>query len=87
MGCTLNKEIILLEYTYQEVRKHNNQHDCWIIVGKYIYDVTSFLDLHPGSSNAILQNSGDICDHHFKFHSKTACEMLVKYKIGKIKDI
>ena len=86
MGCKIVREEIP-EYPIYEVRKHNDQNDCWIIVGKYVYDVTTFLDRHPGSKKAILQNAGEICDHHLNFHSQKARDMLMEYKIGKIKKI
>ena len=84
MGCKIFREE-LQKYPIYEVRKHNNQYDCWIIVGKYVYDVTTFLDQHPGSQQVILRNAGEICDYHFQFHSQKARNMLNKYKIGKIK--
>ena len=89
MGCKIVREEIpeLSKYPIYEVRKHNDQNDCWIIVGKYVYDVTTFLDRHPGSKKAILRHAGDICDHHFEFHSQKARDMLMEYKIGKIKKI
>lgn len=85
MGCKIFREKIP-EYPIYEVRKHNNQNDCWIIVGKYVYDVTTFLDRHPGSKKAILRHAGEICDHHLNFHSQKARDMLMEYKIGKIQN-
>ena len=86
MGCKIVREEIpeYPKYTIYEVRKHNNQNDCWIIVGKFVYDVTTFLNRHPGSKKAILRHAGEICDHHLNFHSQKARDMLMEYKIGKI---
>ena len=89
MGCKIFREEIpeLSKYPIYKVRKHNNQNDCWIIVGKYVYDVTTFLDRHPSSQQSVLRHAGKICDLHFEFHSQKARDMLMEYKIGKKKKI
>ena len=38
-----------------EVSRHNKKDDCWIIVNDDVYNVSSYLDIHPGSLNAILK--------------------------------
>ncbi|KXN87469.1 Cytochrome b2, mitochondrial [Leucoagaricus sp. SymC.cos] len=42
----------------QTVASHNNRDSCWIIVHGKIYDVTDFLDEHPGGSKIILKYAG-----------------------------
>ena len=42
----------------EELSKHNTDRDCWIIVHKKVYDVTTFLQEHPGGPNIILQYAG-----------------------------
>lgn len=32
----------------QQISEHNNPEDCWIVVDKQVWDVTDFLDEHPG---------------------------------------
>ena len=44
--------------SYEEVGKHNQKSDCWVIVHGKVYDVTSFLDEHPGGSAIILKYAG-----------------------------
>lgn len=39
----------LKTYTAQEVAKHNLRNDCWIIVDGEVYDVTEYVDEHPGT--------------------------------------
>ncbi|KAF8162372.1 FMN-dependent dehydrogenase-domain-containing protein [Pholiota molesta] len=41
-----------------EVAKHNSRESCWIIVHGNVYDVTEFLDEHPGGSKIILKYAG-----------------------------
>lgn len=33
-----------------EVQKHNNKDDCWVIIHGKAYDVTEFMPEHPGQS-------------------------------------
>jgi cytochrome b involved in lipid metabolism len=34
--------------TMEQVEKHDNEKDCWIVVEKKVYDCTKFLSDHPG---------------------------------------
>ncbi|KAN0130821.1 glycolate oxidase [Lactarius tabidus] len=40
------------------VAQHNSRKSCWIIVHGKVYDVTEFLDEHPGGSKIILKYAG-----------------------------
>ncbi|KAF9529720.1 glyoxylate dehydrogenase [Crepidotus variabilis] len=40
------------------VSEHNSRDSCWIIVHSKVYDVTEFLDEHPGGSRIILKYAG-----------------------------
>lgn len=54
----------LKTYTLDEVAKHNTSKDVWIAVNGKVYDVTSFLDNHPGGPEMILQHAGAWCCTH-----------------------
>ena len=41
-----------------EVAKHNSRSSCWVIIFGKVYDVTDFLDSHPGGAQIILQYAG-----------------------------
>lgn len=57
MGATeQSKEQTFIEET--EVRKHNSKQDCWVIIHGKAYDVSSFVDEHPGGSAVILKYAG-----------------------------
>lgn len=39
-------------YELEECSKHKSEKDCWIVVHGKVYDVTEFLDEHPGQLTA-----------------------------------
>lgn len=49
----------------QEVTKHNNRESCWVIVQEQVYDVTDFLDEHPGGAEIVLRYAGKVSDEHW----------------------
>ncbi|CAO2163504.1 unnamed protein product [Urochloa humidicola] len=57
-------------YTKAEVSKHNTRKDCWIIIKEKVYDVTPYVEEHPGG-DAILNNAGDDSTEGFFGTAKT----------------
>ena len=50
----------------QEVAMHNSPDDCWIIVSNKVYDVSSYVKLHPGGASAIMPYCGEEATHAFE---------------------
>lgn len=75
------------EYTFSDLAKHTTNKDCWILVNGLVYDVTEFLDEHPGGGDLLVQVAGKDATSDFEDigHSNHAREMLAKYKIGAMK--
>lgn len=44
--------------TAQEIAKHNNSSDCWLIINQNVYNVTTYLNQHPGNAGTILPYCG-----------------------------
>ncbi|TDL18057.1 hypothetical protein BD410DRAFT_822490 [Rickenella mellea] len=55
------------------VAEHNTRESCWIIVHGKVYDVTEFLDDHPGGSKIILKYAGkDATEEYDPIHPPDA---------------
>lgn len=72
------------KYTKEEVSKHNTETDCWCIVHKKVYDITKYLDLHPGGLSLIFSVAGEDGTDAFEaiVHSQRARKILSEYYIG-----
>ncbi|KAJ6094866.1 hypothetical protein N7467_002379 [Penicillium canescens] len=42
----------------QQVSNHKTPEDCWVVVDNQVWDVTDFLEEHPGGSTVILKYAG-----------------------------
>lgn len=62
--------------TTDDVAKHNSQTDCWITVRGNVYDVTEFLEQHPGGSE------GSIETHQGLVYMLTPSIVLLSYAGG-----
>ena len=41
-----------------EVAKHNKRDDCWVVIHGKVYDLTDFMDSHPGGVGPIVAKAG-----------------------------
>ncbi|XP_059620412.1 cytochrome b5 [Phlebotomus argentipes] len=73
-------------YTLAEVAKHNSNKTTWIVIHNSIYDVTEFLNEHPGGEEVLLEQAGREATEAFEDvgHSSDAREMMKKFKIGEL---
>ncbi|TKY64123.1 Cytochrome b5 isoform E [Spatholobus suberectus] len=73
-------------FTFEEVTKHNHRKDCWIIINGKVYDVTPFLDDHPGGDEVLVTAAEKDATTDFEDvgHSDSAIEMMQTYYVGKV---
>eukprot|EP00055_Hartaetosiga_balthica_P006218 m.19237 g.19237 ORF g.19237 m.19237 type:complete len:133 (-) comp5084_c1_seq1:350-748(-) len=71
-------------FTSAEVAKHNTDSDCYYILHGKVYDVTSFLNEHPGGEEVMLDHAGTDCTEAFEDvgHSEDARQDLKALQIG-----
>ena len=70
------------KFTEEDITKMIQNERCIIFVKKAVYDVTEFIEKHPGGSNALLNKIGEDCTVDFNYHSKNGRKLWDKYKIG-----
>jgi len=76
-----------------EVEEHNTEEDCWMVIGNeqtggpMVYDVTKYLDEHPGGVEVMTELAGQDADEFFEEigHSMDARDILKGLVIGKLK--
>lgn len=68
----------------EEVRLHNNEKDCWIIVHGKVYDITRYLCDHPGGVEIVIGHAGEdaTTDYDDVGHTGEAHTILEKFIIG-----
>ena len=78
-------------YSAAEVSKHKTKNDCWIVINSKVYNVTNYLDFHPGGADMILMVCGKDATKEYstqggrgKPHSAKADAQLANYLIGKL---
>ncbi|KAJ5450379.1 Ceramide very long chain fatty acid hydroxylase SCS7 [Penicillium daleae] len=78
---------VLPTFTPAEVESHNNAKSCYITLGRNVYDVTEFVEDHPGGGDLILDYAGRDVEEIMKDeisheHSEAAYDILTDYHIG-----
>jgi cytochrome b involved in lipid metabolism len=78
--------------TVQEIAQHNSNSDCWLIINQNVYNVTTYLNQHPGNASTILPYCGQEATTAFDTkgrangqpHSGSAASLLSAFMIGTV---
>lgn len=75
------------EFTIEEVEKHNQVDDLWVVYNGAVYDITKYVDEHPGGEEVVVDVAGTDATEPFDDigHSDDAHEILASLKIGNLK--
>lgn len=70
----------------QEAAQHNTRDDCWVVIDGKVYDVTSYLDEHPGGDDVILTATGKDATEEFEDagHSKDARDLMETFCVAEL---
>lgn len=74
-------------YTWEEVQKHRDRNDQWLVVNRKVYNISQWVKRHPGGSRVIGHYAGeDATVHKFSscrkrsLFSTNDVDKLLKYK-------
>ena len=76
-----------LPLTSDEVKKHNSASDCWSIIDGVVYDLSNWVDSHPGGSSRITAICGKDGTSNFlgqHNNSNSAKSRLKGFELGKL---
>jgi 4-hydroxysphinganine ceramide fatty acyl 2-hydroxylase len=74
-------------YLYSELASHNTEKSCWVTIGTRVFDVTDFVESHPGGGDLVLEYGGKdvteiLKDEDSHTHSEAAYDVLEDSFIG-----
>ena len=76
-----------LPLTLDEVKKHNSADDCWSIIDGNVYDLTNWVESHPGGNERITAICGKDGTSSFlgkHSNSNSAKSQLNRFELGKL---
>jgi hypothetical protein len=75
-------------YTLAQVKANNSAKSCWAVVDDYVYDLTKWINSHPGGAGAIVSLCGTDATAAFKSQHQNQAKPAVRldsYKLGPLK--
>lgn len=54
-------------YSWQEIQRHNQEADLWLVINRKVYDVTGWVDRHPGGRRVLGHYAGEDATVRTKF--------------------
>ncbi|KAJ6137594.1 Cytochrome b5 [Penicillium samsonianum] len=81
-------EIELPEYTLKDVAAHNTKGDTWMIIHGQVFELTKYLQDHPGGADALIEVAGTDATAAYEDvgHSEDAREIMQPFLVGTLKD-
>lgn len=57
---TVDESLLAEGITREEIAENNDENSCWVGYYGYVYDLTAWLNQHPGGAQEILPNCGTV---------------------------
>jgi cytochrome b involved in lipid metabolism len=78
------KSLVLPVYTAEEVAQHCTRDDLWIILRGRVFDVTDYIQRHPGGATALERWAGRDATENLQFHSQKIHVLVEPYLVGQL---
>ncbi|KAF5022865.1 hypothetical protein F66182_5098 [Fusarium sp. NRRL 66182] len=77
----------MASFTAKQVAAHNTRDDCWMTIQGQVYDVTKYIQDHPGGADVLIEAAGKDATVEFDNagHSEDAFEIMAEYRVGEYK--
>jgi len=75
-------------YTMAQVKANSSEKSCWAVIDDYVYDLTKWINSHPGGPGSIISLCGTDATAAFKAQHQNQSKPAVKldsYKLGPLK--
>jgi cytochrome b involved in lipid metabolism len=71
-------------YTAAQVATHDSEDDLWVVIDGKVYDLTEYVDEHPGGGEAIAKNAGKDVTVGFNGpqHPSRVFDIVEDYRVG-----
>ena len=71
-------------YRLSEIAQHNSKEDLWLVIHNKVYNITEYLNDHPGGGDVLLDVAGTDATKAFEDvgHSNDAREIMEDYLLG-----
>ncbi|KAJ5162805.1 Cytochrome b5 [Penicillium coprophilum] len=78
----------LPEYTLKDVAAHNTKGDIWMVIHGQVFDLTEYIQDHPGGADALIEVAGTDATAAYEDvgHSEDAREIMQPFLVGTLKD-
>ncbi|KUI53175.1 NADH-cytochrome b5 reductase 1 [Cytospora mali] len=75
------------EFSAKEVAIHRGKEDAWMVINGEVYDLTKYLEEHPGGADILVEAAGTDATDAFDNagHSEDAFEIMADFRVGKLK--
>ena len=73
-------------YDWSEISKHNQTSDCWVVIDGFVYDVTGWIERHPGGQLICTLAGEDVSAMFHSVHFRDISSTLECYLIGQVRE-
>ena len=74
-----------IKISIEELKKHNKENDAWMAIDGIVYDVTTYINKHPGGKDAIIRHAGkDVTDLFYQIHEKYMLDDIKSNIVGNL---